>query len=148
MTDDLEQATVEDSQEAITETVERGTEAVSEAAEIVGTTITDAIPTAIVGAMDRILGTQNRLIQLVEAQGNMISENLNALSRAQANTDVSAQRAAEAAQDIDEALTPEKESSPDQGEQPEKIKELPRNQQTDARNRKYGFGKAAERHGR
>lgn len=128
---------------------EKAVDAVVGAGEAVGQAITESIPAQIVKAIDRIVATQAQQTQILEAMRNDFIENINALSRAQANTDVSAQRAAESAGEIAEALTPEGDNSPDQSQRPENVRQLP---QADADTQKKrgvtGFGKAAARHGR
>ena len=120
--------------------------ALSAAAKKVDTVVTEAIPAAIVGAIDRIAATQSRIVQLLEAGNNNVMETMNGLSRAISNTDISAQRAAESAQQIEEQITPAKESSPDSHAKPEDIKELPRVVESNERRSQFWFGKAAVRH--
>ena len=151
MTDDTEIETAALDQAA--ETLTAGSSAVidklSAAAQDTGTTITDAIPSAIVGAIDRLVAQGNRQIQLIEAMQAQNVEVLNGLSRAQSNTDISAQQAAEGVEVIKEAITPPKETAPDSGEHPANIKELPvKDDPKQHLQKDLLFGKAAERHAR
>jgi hypothetical protein len=147
--DTMEDTAVEQASEDTTGAVGRTVDALEGVAQDVGETITQSIPAAIVGVMDRMLAGQSRTNQLIEAVDNKLTENLNALSRAQANTDISAQRAAEAAGTIADELEPPEETSPDQGEQPAKLKELPTSQERpEEAKAKWWYGKAARRHGK
>lgn len=107
----------------------------------------DPTAQAILTAQHNTAGLVQRAIGLIQDQGTAFQSQLQELARAQANTDISAQRAAEASAATNEAITPEEETKPKEGEQPANIKELP--QQSDARysGQQWWFGKAANRHG-
>lgn len=148
----LERTPEDETVAAATETVaaaaEKTTDAVVEAAATIGQDATVATMTALVGAVDRIAGTQNRVIQLIEGVAQSTQESINGLSRAISNTDVSAQKAAEASETIAETIQPPEESAPDAGEKPAQIEALPRTQAATEKEARetYWFGKAARRH--
>lgn len=149
MADDtaIEDVAVDSAAENLTSGATAVVEKLAVAATDTGHAITDAIPTSLVGAVDRLAGQNNRIIQLLEAQGAQTVEVLNGLSRAQSNTDISAQQAAEGVQAITEAITPPDESAPDSGEHPANIKELPvKDDPKQHLQKDLFFGKAAERH--
>ncbi len=117
------------------------------AAETVGATVTESVPAALAGAMDKIASQQSRIVQLVEAGNNSVSETLNALSRAISNTDISAQAAAEHSENVEEAIAPQEDTEPDQGARPADLKELPKQETAKEQNSTWWFGKAIRRHG-
>ena len=150
MPDNPELDAVDDASAALATSTEKTVDAVSQVAEDIqaAASVGDVTSTAMAGAMNRIAATQNRIIQLVETVHNDTQETLNALSRAISNTDISAQRAAEASQTIAEQIEPPEESAPDSGEKPAQIEALPRTQATTEKEAReqYWFGKAARRH--
>lgn len=140
-----------DTDSAITAATEAGSRAVAAlertAAEADLPAPVEAGMAAVVATMERISTTQGAILTAIQAQGNMVSENLNAFSRSLASTDVSAQSAAEASEAIIEQITPPEETAPDAGANPADIKELPAKEVAESRSKSYWWGKAALRHG-
>lgn len=87
----------------------------------------------------------NRIASAQDAQNQLLQQNLSAFSRALANTDVSAQRAAEHSAAVEEAIAPPEETKPE-NVQPEQIAELPVKESRETAGKAWWWGKAAARH--
>src|SRR5574337_661997 len=88
--------------------------------------------------------TNGLLLQMQQQQ----QANSDAFARALAGTDISAQRAAQAAETVESAIEPVDQTSPDAGEKPEDIKELPTREVQAQKSKTFYFGKVALRHGK
>ena len=108
----------------------------------------DAGNAAIVQAVGRLAEQTTSLGSFVQQTNALIQSNLNEFSKQLANTDISAQRAAEAAQATAELMTPEDEAAPDTDEQPSQVEELPKADLEANQSKAWWFGKAAYRHGK
>ena len=144
MTDEAPTITEDEVQESELDSL-RAVEKVADRAEVSAAPAGDAVTA---NAIVRLAEQQAATNSLIAENNELMRQNLNEFSRALANTDVSAQRAAAAAEQVEEAIEPADESSPKQGEQPENIKELPTKDVQEAKSRSWWFGKAANRHGR
>lgn len=98
-----------------------------------------------IGALARLQGETGAFVQQTNA---LIQQNLNEFSKALSNTDISAQRAAAAAEATAEMLEPEEASAPDTTEQPSQVEELPESDIEANKSKAWWFGKAAYRHGK
>lgn len=103
---------------------------------------------AIVQAIGRLAEQTTSLGSFVQQTNALVQSNLNEFSKALANTDISAQRAAEAAQATAELLTPPEAQAPDEEEHPSDVQELPKSELEAGRSKAWWFGKAAYRHGK
>lgn len=103
---------------------------------------------AIVQAIGRLAEQTTALGSFVQQTNGLIQSNLNEFSKALANTDISAQRAAEAAEATAEAITPPEEQAPDTDEAPSQVEELPKADIEANKSKAWWFGKAAYRHGK
>lgn len=103
---------------------------------------------AIVQAIGRLAEQTTSLGSFVQQTNALVQSNLNEFSKALANTDISAQRAAEAAEATAEALTPPEEAAPDSEEAPSQVEELPKADIEANKSKAWWFGKAAYRHGK
>ncbi len=111
----------------------------------------DAGNAAIVQAIGRLAEQTTSIGSFVQQTNALVQSNLNEFSKQLANTDISAQRAAEAAQATAEALTPPEEQAPEEGGEVNSatdLKELPASELQDQRSKAWWFGKAAYRHGK
>lgn len=103
---------------------------------------------AVVQAIGAVARGQTELGSYVQQTNALIQSNLNEFSKALANTDISAQRAAQASEAVVESLAPEDESSPIESEHPADVEELPEAQLAEGKSKAWWFGKAAYRHGK
>lgn len=136
-----DESATEQAQEAIAESVVDSaiaTERIEETAPEVG----DSAALVVLQRQSEVL---NRLAAGQDAQNQLLQQNLSAFSRALANTDVSAQRAAEHSAAVEEAIAPEADTKPE-NVQPEQIAELPVKESRETAGKAWWWGKAAARH--
>lgn len=103
---------------------------------------------AIVQAIGALAKGQTELGSFVQQTNALIQSNLNEFSKALANTDISAQRAAQAAEATVEAITPTEEQAPDEAQHPADVEELPAADIEANKSKAWWFGKASYRHGK
>lgn len=103
---------------------------------------------ALVTAVGKLAEETTKIGAFVQQTNALVQANLNEFSKQLANTDISAQRAAQAAEATVEAITPQEEQAPDTGEQPSQVEELPAADLEANKSKAWWFGKAAYRHGK
>lgn len=131
----------------VTEATRDAAISVVQAADKAGIEVSpDISNAAILRSLSNMDSKVTAVVDLVTQQTNTILEQLNAFSRSLANTDISAQNAADAAETVEEIVTPESESKPENA-QPAQIQELPQREVESSRSKSFWFGKAALRHG-
>lgn len=138
----------QDAQDAAVEQDVVSLKAVEKVAKEANISTADAANATTANAIARLAEHQAQTNGLIMQQNQLLQQNLDALTRAQAGTDISAQRAAQAAEAVEEAIEPVSETSPDASEKPEDIKELPTREVQQQRSKTFYFGKAALRHGK
>ena len=132
----------------VTEATRDAAISVVQAADKAGIEVSpDISNAAILRSLSNMDSKVTAVVDLVTQQTNTILEQLNAFSRSLANTDISAQNAADAAETVEEIVTPESESSPNEGEHPAQVQELPKRDIESNQRKSFWFGKAAYRHG-
>lgn len=103
---------------------------------------------SVASALMRLNETNVATQNMIAAQQELLRQNLDALAKAQANTDMSARRAAEASETVEESIEPIDSTKPDSGVKPEDIQELPTKDIQEAKSKSWWFGKSAARHGK
>lgn len=144
-----QEAALAEQQEKVVETSVDNVQAVEKVAEEQHVeTPPEPATSAMVGAIAQLAKSQADTNNLIAQQNQLLQSNLNEFSRELANTDVSAQRAAESAAATQELIEPEKEHAPDTGEKPADVQELPKKEIEQSKSKTWWFGKAALRHGK